>query len=120
MSGGNPATLPVLSPISLDKIAHVLIFGLLATAIIRNLRRTGDGFMAVLIAAVTTSLFGMADEIHQSSTPGRMLDIWDWLADTVGGFTAAMAYAWWPRYRELLEMRVIKFRHKPHKLAEDV
>lgn len=103
VSGGQPEV-PLLPPIiSLDKLAHFLVFGLLATAILRNIPRRGNGFVAALLAAVATSIFGMIDEIYQNTTPGRQLDIWDWLADTMGAFTAALLYAGWPRYRRLLE-----------------
>jgi VanZ family protein len=49
------------------------------------------------VAALLTSLFGATDEIHQYFTPGRSSTISDWLADTVGGVAASIAWlmAWW-------------------------
>ncbi|WP_138120885.1 VanZ family protein [Bathymodiolus heckerae thiotrophic gill symbiont] len=40
--------------------------------------------MQALSSLVFCSVYGMLDEWHQSFVPGRMSDINDWLADTVG------------------------------------
>lgn len=87
-----------------DKIAHFLAFGLLATVTLRALRIESPGWRAV-IAVLLVSLFGASDEIHQHFTPGRSCDIFDWLADTLGAGLAVSLYVFWPAWRRLLEMR---------------
>lgn len=85
--------------VNFDKAAHFFVFGLLATLVARNGFVPGRAWMAV--AAV--SLFGLTDEWHQSFTPGRSVEVIDWIADTLGASVAVTVYAAWPRYRELLE-----------------
>lgn len=85
---------------SIDKMAHFAVFGLLATAIVR----LGTGWRAVLMAVVLASGYGVFDEWHQSFTPGRTVEVGDWVADTMGAIVAATLYGAWPRYRAFLEM----------------
>ncbi|ACB73297.1 VanZ family protein [Opitutus terrae] len=82
-----------------DKAAHFLVFGLLATLVVR----LGEGRRAAWLALLVVSLYGMADEWHQSFTPGRSVELADWMADTAGAALAVMLYACWPRYRAQLE-----------------
>lgn len=106
-SGQANPNVPLPSFIGFDKLGHLLVFGLLATSILRSLPDFLKPFHAFLIAWVATSLFGIADELHQSTTPGRTLDLYDWTADTLGAFIASFVYLYWPRYRKWLEWRVI-------------
>jgi VanZ family protein len=49
--------------------------------------------LAVLAFAALTGAF---DEFHQTFTPGRSgNDPFDWLADLLGGYTAARVLGWW-------------------------
>ena len=50
----------------------------------------------IWIAAILVSLFGAADEFHQSFVPGRSCTASDWMADTLGGCAAATTWflAW--------------------------
>lgn len=106
VSGTNDLVVPNLGLFSSDKLKHFLVFGLLATAIIRNFSPKRKSITMILIAGIATSLFGMGDEIWQSFTPGRTLDIWDWLADTIGAFVAAIAYRNLHAYRRILEIPI--------------
>ena len=45
-----------------------------------------------LASAAQVTLYGVVDEIHQSFTPGRSSSVFDWLADTAGGFLGACAF----------------------------
>jgi VanZ family protein len=87
-----------------DKVVHFLIFGLLATLVLRTgpiwRREAWRGWIAIL--AVST--FGILDEFRQSFTPGRFVEFADWVADTLGAIVAVCAYLFWGRYRALLEM----------------
>jgi len=87
--------------IGIDKVAHFAVFGLLATLVLRTGCRP---WVAVLLV----SLFGFTDEWHQSFTPGRMVEVADWVADTLGAITAVAIYARWTRYRVWLEMPLVR------------
>ena len=50
--------------------------------------------------------FGVSDEVHQSFTPGRSMEIADWVADTLGATVAVLAYTRWTAYRQRLESPV--------------
>jgi VanZ family protein len=89
-----------------DKIAHFLIFGLVATSILRTPKFKDLSLRSLLITALITSSYGAFDEIRQSFTPGRSVEFSDWLADTCGAFAAVTAYAEWHWYRHLLEWRI--------------
>lgn len=85
--------------IDFDKLAHFSIFGLLATLI----ARTPWGGRAVWLAILATSLFGGTDELHQSLTPGRSVEVADWVADTLGAIVAVTVYWHWGWYRRWME-----------------
>ena len=84
--------------IDFDKVAHFSIFGLLATLVVR-VEPCGRGWLAIGLV----SLFGLLDEWHQSFTPGRSVEIADWVADTLGAVVATRFYLRWTAYRRLLE-----------------
>ena len=86
-----------------DKIAHFLIFGLVATSILRTPKFKDLSLRSTLIAALITSGYGVCDEFNQSLTPTRSVEFADWLADTLGAFAAVTLYAKWKWYRRLLE-----------------
>jgi len=90
--------------LSLDKLAHFLVFGLLATAIfripaVRSLGAWRGGAAAVGAAA----LYGCLDEFRQTFTPGRSVEFADWLADVCGATMAVALYNWIGSYRRALE-----------------
>jgi hypothetical protein len=51
--------------------------------------------MLLLIILVTA--YGITDEYHQLLVPGRYASGWDILADSLGGFLAALMLFWWDR-----------------------
>ena len=89
----------------IDKIAHILVFGLVATSILRTPKFKDLTLRSMLTAASITSAYGACDEFRQSLTPARSVEFADWLADTFGAFAAATLYAKWHWYRRLLEWR---------------
>ena len=104
-----------------DKIAHFLIFGLVATSILRIPKFKDLSLRSLLIAALITSAYGAFDEIRQSFTPGRSVEFSDWLADTYGAFAAVTVYAKWHWYRHLLEWRIpMKRRGAPEHYYKDL
>ena len=87
--------------IGIDKVAHFAVFGLLGILIART-QPQGRWWLGWLIA----SLYGAADEWRQSFTPGRFVEVADWVADTLGAITAVMIYARWTAWRQLLETKL--------------
>ena len=57
----------------------------------RQLRPGTARWRVVLIAVLLTSLYGIADEIHQMFVPNRAPDPNDVLADAAGGLLGALA-----------------------------
>lgn len=92
--------------VNFDKLAHFSIFGLLATLVARN------GFVPrrAWLPVVAVSIFGLVDEWHQSFTPGRRVELDDWVADTLGAIVAVAAYAHWAWYRATLERALARRR----------
>ncbi len=84
---------------NMDKVVHTLVYGLLATTLVRVLYPGRHPVTAALIAVLFVSAYGVSDEFHQSFTPERSVDVFDWMADTSGAFVAAMLYTLWPFYR---------------------
>jgi VanZ family protein len=110
-SGNNPSV-PGVSFVGFDKLAHFGMFGLLATLVLRLAavwRVTGwRGWIAVAVV----SAFGGTDEWHQSYTPGRSVEFADWIADTTGAMVAVTLYLRWPLYRRWLETPVRLWRRR--------
>ncbi len=55
------------------------------------------------MAVLLVSLFGLVDEWHQSFTPGRYMEVADWVADTFGAIIAVGMYRYVGWYRVMLE-----------------
>lgn len=105
-SGSSQLATPDLGfKFSKDKIGHFLVFGLLATSLLRTPALKAGRWPQLLAAVLITSGFGAFDEFRQSFTPGRSVEFADWLADTLGAVVAVSVYAKWVRYRKLLEWR---------------
>lgn len=101
----NIATPEINFAISKDKLAHFLIFGLLATSILRTPKLCHAQWKGALIAALITSGYGGLDEFRQSLTPERSVEFADWFADTLGAIVAVIVYTRWHAYRRLLEWK---------------
>ena len=101
--------------VNFDKVGHALVFGLLATLVARTQPRR-----RFWVGALAASGYGLLDEFRQSFTPGRSVEVADWLADTFGAALAVALYTWWTPYRRFLEWRVggsrepqVAFRRAP-------
>lgn len=92
-----------------DKVAHFAVFGLLATLVVRIPWVRKRRPLGILTAVMAVSLFGITDELHQSFTPGRSVDVWDWVADTIGAAVAVAVYARWAWYRATLERQFVRW-----------
>ena len=76
--GGSQPFAVGLFPAPYDKLAHSVYFATLAVLLWFG---TGGRWPVLLVLVV--SAIGGLDEIHQSTLPGRMADIYDFLTDTV-------------------------------------
>jgi VanZ family protein len=86
----------------MDKVVHCLVYGALATLVLR-VPWVARHPWRVFLTIAAASLFGASDECHQSFTPGRQADVFDWLADTLGACLAVALYVGSSHYRNLLE-----------------
>jgi VanZ family protein len=86
-----------------DKLAHFLLYGLLATHICRLFSGRQLSLRTGLIAIGSVSLFGLSDELHQLTNPARSFEWLDWVADALGALVAVYVYQRWSWYRSILE-----------------
>ena len=90
-SQSNPA--PLLTRNIWDKLLHGGGYAVLASLYLWALTGSRRRWRTIAIAAVVlTSVYAASDEVHQIFTPGRMPEVADWIADTIGG---ALAVACW-------------------------
>jgi VanZ family protein len=86
---------PPLTFLNADKVMHAgeyLVLGLLLVRALRATLRVSRPLFAAMIAIGLVVSVGAADETLQSFVPGRQSDIFDLLADTLGGAIAQLAY----------------------------
>jgi len=78
----------------MDKLAHAGAYALLAYLLFRVFQLTRirkSAVLLVILSALSSSVYGISDEIHQYFVPSRMADIADMAANTVGSFMGAIA-----------------------------
>ena len=90
---------------SYDKIAHFLIFGLLATSIFRIPYFFSKAWKGALLTILIVSAYGVLHAFRQLFTEGRSVEFNDWVADTCGAILASILYLKWRWYRQSLETR---------------
>ena len=84
LSGQPTLPTPLLFPHQ-DKLFHAGAYFVMAGFALRAFRHRIASLPILLISSlIFCSLYGMSDEWHQSFVPGRMSDVADWVADTVG------------------------------------
>lgn len=92
--------------VGMDKLGHVVVFGLLAVSVARCGDVVGRPWRSWLVAVLVAGGFGLADELHQLTNPERMFEWGDWVADWIGGLSGAGVYVRWHGLRRLLEQPV--------------
>jgi VanZ family protein len=105
-SGQSEVAAPQVSGI--DKLGHFVVYAWLGVLLVRipviaRLRPLG-----VWSAVAIASLYGLTDEFHQSFTPGRSVEVADWVTDTLGALTAVAVYSRWSGLRRWLEGAVLR------------
>ena len=84
--------LPEMPAANADKVVHAVVYAVLAALCLRPLRRSWPAlppWLAVAIAALLATIYGVSDELHQRLTPGRNADVNDVVADAIGAITGA-------------------------------
>ena len=96
---------PALFP-GQDKLFHLIAFGILGLLATGSLHASQTGYPTrqVWLVVLAVLLYGILDECHQYFVPGRSADIYDVLADAIGGLLGAWAMYYlartlskWPR-----------------------
>jgi len=79
-----------------DKLLHASVFGILGFLTLGAMKTTVDDYRVFqpLLAVVLVSVYGVLDEFHQHFVPGRSPDIYDVIADALGGMLGV-----WASYR---------------------
>jgi VanZ family protein len=88
---------------SYDKLTHFLVFGLLATSVLRIPYFLNKRWRGILLTILIVSSYGVIDEFRQMFTDGRSVEFKDWVADTSGAILASILYLKWNWYRQILE-----------------
>jgi hypothetical protein len=79
-----------------DKSIHSIEYAVLGLLWCRLLLTTRlRPFVALTIAGLLGTIYGLTDEIHQYYVPGRYCDRWDALADAAGAFLGSTLNWWW-------------------------
>lgn len=84
--------IPKVKIFGYDKVAHIgvfMVFGMLVYRSIINWQRKNISiFQSILFSLLSVMFFGFFSEAYQQFIPGRMPDIYDFIADTIGGLIA--------------------------------
>lgn len=91
--------------VGIDKMLHFLVYGLLATTLLR-VRNYPQGWKWVLLTVLIVSGAGMLEEAIQSFNPFRSFEWDDFFADSLGAWVAVISYRTLPWYRKILEFRI--------------
>ncbi|MDP2209292.1 MAG: VanZ family protein [Bacteroidota bacterium] len=94
--------LPNVQIFGWDKIAHVCVFFIFGILILRSLyhrnKTINSKKQIAMLTVVFVVSFGIFDELFQSIIPGRTSDIYDLVADAVGGILAVSFFNFINRY----------------------
>lgn len=91
----------------IDKLGHLVVFGLLGIALARSFKHPGHHRLPVFLVTVSIATgFGLLDEFHQNFNPLRTFEWADLLADFAGSLLASGLYIAWPPLRKLLEFEI--------------
>ena len=78
-----------------DKVIHAIAYTGLAISLALTVPYkfwVTKAFLSILLVTIATFVYGVGDECHQLSVPGRMFDPNDLLADLVGAIIGSCLY----------------------------
>lgn len=87
-------TLPNLGFWNMDKLLHFgayFFYGLLLQLFFRGNLKSGKASV-IILSILFGVLFALSDEIHQSYVPGRLGDVYDFAADSLGIIASTSLY----------------------------
>ncbi|KYG81847.1 hypothetical protein MB14_00175 [Roseivirga ehrenbergii] len=88
--------------LSYDKLAHLGVFGILSFLVLLGKRNRKDKARLenkYLIRSLTICIvYGLVLELLQSVVPGRMTDIYDLLANTIGAIAGVVVFSTFIKY----------------------
>lgn len=91
-------------PYHLDKLAHAIVYGILAwtaqRAFFHQSWWAAGRKWSIALAIAFATLYGLTDEFHQSFVPGRVSSVLDLGADILGAIVATSLIAWLRRAGE--------------------
>ena len=91
---------PPFGFLNADKVIHMseyAVLGWLTGRALHTVPRFEGIAISGLLAIAVGATVGMADELYQSTIPGREASILDWSADFMGVTLSQIVYAWWRR-----------------------
>lgn len=83
------------SPYPVDKLFHLIEYGIFSFLLSRVFRNAGYRFsrrFIYFLSVLIAFLYGLSDEFHQYFVPGRDCSIWDALSDMIGAAIGAYIY----------------------------
>jgi len=90
-----PAPFEVPDVSHFDKLLHLGGYGVLAVLFYRTYLAGWPQAMKralILASVISTAIYGLSDEVHQYFVPARSADLFDWMADILGGVLGAVIY----------------------------
>ena len=101
---GNYIPEPPFQLLSIDKVVHLLIFGIQSfLSLVALYRASGEKsppLFNILIIMLACCLYGASIEFIQEYVPGRSRSMGDMIANTAGAITGYIAYRIYFRNRE--------------------
>ncbi len=91
-----------------DKIVHFglfFLFSLFAYSWLRGKKR-GHGFWNILTVLLLVAIYGGGIEWVQGKFFQRTADIWDWLADMLGGIFGVLSYPYLHYFKQKIVLRI--------------
>ena len=90
--------MPRVEILRYDKVVHAIVYSVLGGLFFLALRQTSSLTVGrlIVLAAAFAFIYGVTDEVHQLFVPGRSAEVYDALADGIGGMLGASGAAWIP------------------------
>ena len=87
--------LPFKLPVAwFDKVLHFSEYALLAILVTRAVRPLMRPWVAWLVTVVAVLACGSLDELYQGTVANRNSDVFDLIADGLGGLVGSLTYLW--------------------------